>query len=373
MQTKIEQKFILPDLDLYTKKWVYWNGQRIKTVFIIHLMDQFLSKWAGYRRDWIRLNSRILKSQYGSLYVHILDWLIQHGQLELWKNYSVGIKSKTYRLTASAKAQPILAASIEVPTKLVQIYQDDLDTNEDWIKLELIESLKRVQIDRDHALAWCDRHLEKGTIQHLSNTMSINRIHSGTIYSHWDRWGRLHTNFTSLKKELRQGFLSVNGNKLVELDIQNSQPFFLWLLMRESGSNGDKGYTDAVFTGKIYEQLATDFDITRKEAKVLIYRVLFGRNRGTKCDQWFQKAWPETYKWIIEFKKECKSYKALAQQLQFRESQFIFHNLIPEIYSWHKLTIVTVHDSIMFEEKWLIDIKKIFDRSVEQLVKTWLN
>lgn len=372
MKTESQQKFILPDLtDLYTKKWIIWNGCRIKTVFIIHLLDQFLSKWTGYRRDWIRLNSRVLKKEYGSIYTYILDWLIQNGHLELWKNYSVGIKSKTYRLTQDAKSKPILAATIQIPQKLAKIKLDDSNIELDWVRLELIEGLKQVQIDRNAAIEWCDKNIDRNSIQYLSNIMSINRISNCSIYSHTDKWGRLHTNFTSLKKEIRQQFLSVNGNKLVELDIKNSQPFFLWLLMRENGCNGDSGYTESIFNGQIYDQLSSEIGCNRSEAKIAIYKVLFGRNKTNQYDQWFQSKWPITYQWILDYKAECKSYKALAQRLQKRESQFIFNHLIPEIYKWHKPIIITVHDSILFEEQWYNDVKRIFGQALDQLVKSW--
>ena len=48
-------------------------------------------------------------------------------------------------------------------------------------------------------------------------------------------YGRVHTNVTNLAEYLRK-YISINGQKLYELDIANSQPYFLALLILNHGN-----------------------------------------------------------------------------------------------------------------------------------------
>jgi hypothetical protein len=51
------------------------------------------------------------------------------------------------------------------------------------------------------------------------------------------RYGRFHSPFTSLVREAR-GCLSVDGSPLIELDLKNSQPYFLALMLAEITMSG---------------------------------------------------------------------------------------------------------------------------------------
>lgn len=367
-----EHKYILTDLDLWSTKYVNWNGERIKTANIIDFLDQFLAKNITYGRDWIRLNSRVLKWLYGSQYTHIISYLENKNILYLWKNYSVGIKAKCYRLTKEAKEMKIVNVAVEIPDRLsikrLKMRNQTIDID-DVIKEKLIKDLFRVEIDKNAAIDWCDTNLEKNSMPYLSNIMSITKISSGQIYYSFDKYGRFHTNFTNLKKEIRNQFLSINKNKTAEIDIANSQPFFMWLLMKDSGYGDLDNFKYDVLNGIIYNKVAEMMNCTRKEAKVKVYAVMFGRNIGSEWDLCFKKLYPNVYNWILNFKTECKSYKSLAQKLQKTESDFIFGYVIPKIIEWKNVSIITIHDSIVFEDIYKDKIEEIFENCKKQIIK----
>ena len=69
-----------------------------------------------------------------------------------------------------------------------------------------------------------------------------------------DNVGRLHTNLTNIQSDLRN-FITWKGQKLVSIDISNSQPFLSTLLFRESFYNDDsrdcQKFTLSSFSGEL--------------------------------------------------------------------------------------------------------------------------
>ena len=62
----------------------------------------------------------------------------------------------------------------------------------------------------------------------------INNIAEGNLFFTFDPHGRFHSSFTNLKKEIRNQYLTIDGQKLSCLDIKTSQPFFLVQIMKEN-------------------------------------------------------------------------------------------------------------------------------------------
>ena len=71
---------------------------------------------------------------------------------------------------------------------------------------------------------------EEGSEAFALNESAIRMIRDGDHYFVPCDYGRVHTNVTSLMTELRQ-FLRYDGLPLVNLDIRNSQPLFLGMLL----------------------------------------------------------------------------------------------------------------------------------------------
>lgn len=371
-------KYISPLFqDLYTKRSIMHNGAKLKTVYLFNIIDMFINRWQFFNKDNMKLNSRTLKSLYGSTYPKYIEFLVDNKFIFLWKNYSAGLKAKTYRLTDVAKKAGTMTVNIDMPIKLVNKMREinmSFNSVEDWIKAKLIRDLYAITIDMGGVREWLDANIPKTDKAHQVNLVASHKIHNGDIYYSFDNYGRFHTNYTVLKREIRSKFLRFGEHEIRELDITNSQPFFLYILMRDSGFAEFDGFDVDVLTGNIYEKLREVSGKTRKEVKVNVYSVLFGRNM-TK-DYWnvlFGELYPNVYKWIKEYKKKNKSYKVIAQDLQRIESDFIFNNLIPNVLTEHReLPIITIHDSIIIPEYAYDSVKTIFVNTKLDLINNEL-
>lgn len=365
-------KYISPSLqDVYSRKYVTHHGTRLKTVYVIHMADMFLNRYVIFNKDTMKMNSRILKWMYGSSYPRYVDYLVDMGFIVLWKNYSVGLKSKAYKLTDSAKSC-VLSVSIEIPERLARKaakMNTSIDVIDERVKVKLVSDLYRIDIDARGAREWIDENVDRTDKAYAVNMNSCAKIANRDIYYSFDKFGRFHTNYTSLKKEIRSKFLSIDGMPVSEIDITNSQPFFLYILMRENGFTKFDGFDVDVLSGQIYERIRDLSGLTRKEVKPKVYSVLFGRNSTN--DSWntmFKSMYPDVYAWIVDFKYKHKSYKVIAQELQRIESDFIFNNLIPKLMDVMDVPIVTIHDSIIVPAASYDDVSRIFSSTKLDLI-----
>lgn len=85
---------------------------------------------------------------------------------------------------------------------------------------------------------------------------SIHRFENGFFHFTTDEQGRFHSNLTNMKSELRN-FLTYNGQKLVSLDLKNSQPYLSLTLLNPNfwDTNGcSRGLINIHCLGKNYIQ-----------------------------------------------------------------------------------------------------------------------
>jgi hypothetical protein len=251
------------------------------------------------------------------------------------------------------------------------------------IKEKLVENLYHINIDAESAQNYIDNLWHNNEINkekyHL-NTISIDNIRNKHIFFKFDGYGRFHTNFTILKKCIRENFITIDGEEIKELDIKNSQPFFFGIfLKKELGvENLNKeclDYIELANNGLIYDYLLDKFPndlYSRDEAKHLVYKVLFGTNNGDKENKLFKQAFPTVLNYISEFKEvKYDSYKQLSHQLQRLESDFIFGSVVKDIYK--KIPdahLFTVHDSIYYPIKHKDMIEFLFNSWLNQLKKS---
>jgi hypothetical protein len=97
---------------------------------------------------------------------------------------------------------------------------------------DLRRYVKAIRIDEEAALA----RVHGSPFQRSAQIAMIERIVLGDYFTVADRFGRFHTNLTSLKATLRP-FLRYRGSPLVNLDIANSQPMVFCLLLVNLLSN----------------------------------------------------------------------------------------------------------------------------------------
>lgn len=210
-----------------------------------------------------------------------------------------------------------------------------------------------------------------------------------------DNVGRFHSNLTNIKSELRN-FITYDGQKLVNIDIKNSQPLFSTLLFNEDFYNEKsqfinifniptsfpllsnykqsysytiimlvkalertdnqkvKEYFDMVNSGEFYKKISEIIypsdTFNKKSIKEMIFTVFFSKNRffgqpKARIKRDFRDNFPEVYNMFKMIK--VKNHRALAHILQRIESIIIIKNVVIRI-SKEKpdLPIFTIHDSV---------------------------
>ena len=221
------------------------------------------------------------------------------------------------------------------------------------------------------------------------------------------RFGQqLHTVITNIQSDLRN-FLTYDGKELVDIDIKNCQPYLactilnplFWkkgndlslslyslpdniqsaLLQSEVITEIEdffskhqavdfQPYINKVASGKFYEEFAAlsatklQKPITRKEAKTLMFYILFSSNQGQHSDPLIQQMKKifsqEIYPDVAELFKiikrnhrsisDPKQHNRLARLLQNIESEIILRRCCKRIWEegQQQVPIFTIHDCI---------------------------
>lgn len=380
-------QFVPRDFQYLTQQTkIRYEGKNLKTSYLINIIHEFLVKYycSNYSEIKFNISSTILRKKYGEFYNYYMRYLVESNFISLTSKYYVGKKTNTYKILINNLYDTIRYKNYD--KFLIKKLQKDLydisitELSKSPIPLEirkvLVHNLYKIEIDDESALKYLTELKSKKQIEpnkFKKNELSITNIKVKNIYYKFDSYGRFHSNFTNLKKEIRQEYLKINGEYLQEVDIKNSQPLFFAILLKKEvpAINGDtKRYFELVKDGLLYDDIIANTKKSRKEAKEMIYKVLFGANGEHKKEsRIFQKLYPSVYEYIVEYKEQKKNYKELSYKLMKMESDFIYNKVVGEIIEkFPKLVFFTVHDSIIFPESHKIQIKEIFDKHLQNLL-----
>ena len=314
-----------------------------------------------------------------------LNFLKEQGIIE-WINYSAGRNSRLYRLVEEGhtKLQAItdktLIRRIEEHGHKLHLHNSKMypDLNK-WIKcvdFDYKEAIKTVETTYAKNVKLDAKKAEARRNYSLS---AILRIESGEIYYKVNSTNfRLDSNYTSLPSELMQ-HLTIKGRAPYEMDISNSQPFFLATLfdmtpeiekvfkkylgnsltmstkaLQLSKYDDVKLYRLLVITGKIYEYMMKKFDEhgikyrNRREFKDQFFLVFFGKTDiiNSPAAKLFKHEFPNVQRLIDLIK--AKHHNQLPILLQRIESYTILDRVVKAITTeLPKLPILTKHDSIL--------------------------
>lgn len=356
---------------------IYHKGHKLRSDFLIDLLNSFYLKYLITEKDIItlKLNSAILKRKYHN-YKPYLNYLIQNGYLSLHRNHFAGKKSKEYKLNIKKveTSQFVEYKNYDSSKnkRLLKFYNDPKNfLNQNFIIDEsvlsyTIDNLRHVTIDYKKSISFLKdvfRTCEKK--KYLKNYDSIERIHLNQIYITPDKYGRIHTNFTILKKEIRNKYLKIEGQPIIEIDIKNSQPFFLLDLIRDNlhqiNVNTDELsiYYEHVTNGSFYEYLQKQVqENDRDRIKHQVYLELF--NKPYYQSILLAKVFPSISQFIKVYKLR-NGYKTISHQLQNFESDFIFNKVCKELID-EDIVFFTVHDSICVKQSDQETTRQIFDK-----------
>ena len=211
---------------------------------LIHVRSIFDKRtkngWIALKADYLR---RFLPWRKYKL---ILDDLEAAGVIEIKRDragralWRAGRRSKLYRFAPAFRRS--IGRRYEpqnriLRRKLIQWRDEEPDrTSSCPIRCYLREQLKQVRVDYQAAVSCLENlGLSAEAVAHCTNALVHVQDQDWRFTT--DSYGRVHHNVSSLKRELRQ-FLTVDGERLAEVDISNSQPLFLGLTYLNWLKNG---------------------------------------------------------------------------------------------------------------------------------------
>ncbi len=334
------------------------------------------------RRDgfWISMHSRQWREILGSRYKAAIHEAVNAGYIEVNDRYSVGRFCKSYRLAKryrQTKTEPYALCCTRSTISRIRI-----DETDDVGQL-LVEQFARVRLT--------------GSVNGWDGYCAA-QIRRGLFYATRCQYGRFHSTFTGLKRAVRSR-LSVDGERLFELDIANCQPLILGLIATHNNNRHNpqtqptttttnrqtnpysicgafltdqnlKNYIELCERGELYECLerrcrgwltlrdcipsdrwhryATDRPLTRKDVKRQFLVMLFADVATTTRMPLFDVVgteWPALADYILDAKSDC--YQNLARDCQRLESRLMIDGAAGSLLTDPSIPIVTIHDAIL--------------------------
>lgn len=384
------------DVDALVERY----GQRVAegVLWLGHCVYAGLANDARYRdAGRVPLQTVYLRDVVGR---HLLDAVreaaAQAGYVERDRSYRAGDRSQAYWILAPYDCARLVRWPIMDAGLCYRIARwRESRRREMWQRIRreetpvdaavcdhLWRNLRRVRIDGQ---------IDFGTAFHPAHQVAAEHIQAGELWFTVDDFGRIHTNLTNLPRLLRCD-LTVNGQRLANADIGESQPLFVGLAIawgrngRETdgqgegrqgkGSHGpayhmldsimlDKGsylvgelerrrlptdlrcYLESCESRGLYQAVADRLGKTRDEAKKKIMTVFFDK-------PWHRNAvsavLDELFPTVMDAMREIKrpDYRRLAHLAQRIESAFMFGRIVPRIMEERPhLFISTIHDSVL--------------------------
>ena len=383
------------DLPRKEERFAGGIGYLLHTVMMGRVHDSRYRK--GHRRGFVPIKATFMRAIVGRhAWAPIRSLALALGLVECDNKFLVGRRAKGYRILPPHSAVPWQLCELDntaLARRLKQWRRERRQAEWDAIQAGevsvapdvcsfLFDNLQRVRLKKDAPL---DQFAPEVAI-------AADMIRRGRWFFHVDNHGRIHTNISNLKKELR-AYLDVDGETLRNLDIANSQPLFVGILAvrrrRGKGTGGGEGreglslrglydgqtdmsevtiqngldeYLDLCEEGRLYhfvfdhlpgirERLAglgqaeRDRLFQRNKHQVLatLYDVDSHRNRVYRI---LDKHFPG----LMEFVRREKrgDHRRFAHLAQRTESDFMFGQVVPRLMREQPdMFVGTIHDSVL--------------------------
>ncbi len=365
-------------------------------------------------RGWVPLYAPLLKHRIHN-YVSYVKYLIENGIIECNGKYEPGKRSKGYRFTAEYRTSPVAPVNITKCTLLKSLRYKDNWTRNMEVKYDFLYRFfdDKLSIDYPGAMKTNEQLKLDGIegddgsayIRYNANLANIIRLKVRDYYFTRDHTsGRIHTNLTSLKKELRN-YVSYDGQVLASVDVVASQPFLLAnILLRsnftEKGSGGMICYygiwasirneLDLAEIQKHTLNLGADAEMFRQDCKVdfytafierikqagigmyldreimkeATYMILYSKNGyfsqdGALLKRVFKAIYPTVYALLEAYK--VRTHKALPVLLQHVEAQVMLSGVARGLCKRKiDMPVYTLHDSIVLPATEIEFCKDVF-------------
>lgn len=307
--------------------------------------------------------------------------LIDAGIIDQDQNFIRGQRSMGYRLTETYR-QDVEAREILDPGTAARIrrYRDSQLWRLQPVHKYLASQFERLQFNIPLPML-CNANQGERDVWRIIRRLGIEEIANHSWTPIVCEYGRFHSPLTRISRDVRP-HLQFDGNPLVEIDIANSQPFFLALLLRLSSESklhrtlkdylgeGWRGaytmsrdfvdYQRLTSTGRFYEHLQEQLDLGRNEFKKAVFRdVFYGPNQiDSKLTRLFADRFPSVAALIQKIKN--KDHRRLAWILQRAESFVVIDTICGRLMLEHpEIPVLTLHDSLLTTRKNVTTIEAI--------------
>lgn len=403
-----------PKFKYYTDNFIYLIGQ----------ITSISAKYKGLvdEQGYVPLHAPLLKHRVHN-YTNYMTYLIESNILECNNRYYPGERSYGYRFAKHYFNKPLVPVEITKYTLLKSIrtkgnWERKMEAKYDFLNRWFNNDL---QLDFEGALnrlEWLKIEDilsgEFNAIQRYNaNYANLVMLKERQFYFHVDYTaGRLHTNLTALKKELRP-YISYAGEVLVSVDVVSSQPFLIANVLLNpyfyERSNRDnlcyhdtwgsiKKEIDIVEVRKHIMNLSSDaelfrqdvqddfytafmnrvrqggegIDLTRDDMKKAVFLVLYSDNKfihqeGAYFKRIFKDIYPTVYALLAAYKKW--SSRSLPVIIQHIESKVILSGVAKHISKRKKqVPLYTIHDSIVLPATEIELCKDVFGEQYTSLL-----
>ena len=145
--------------------------------------------------------------------------------------YRAGVRSQAYRILSPYDRARLVCRQITDPGLRHNIRKWCAErTGLMWQRIQRHETLVDAAVCshlwRNLQRIQIDAKIDFGESFHPSYQIAVEHIQEREFWFTVDDYGRVHTNVTNLPKALRH-FLAVDGKRLVDVDVSESQPLFL--------------------------------------------------------------------------------------------------------------------------------------------------
>lgn len=369
------------------------NGLSLKTLQTI--LSYITYKYCDFRNEgeWVNIFAKEFQSICND-YKPYLEYLRKKGIILIDYHYEVDKHSRRFCFNDNFKA----LCKVELFSEDTDIVY--LDNN------KCIPTPIKRKIEKDFGKLKVNTNIKKDLLfvrddgvnvydfkKYLFNYNYIKMIYNHKFFFKWIDDCRLYTPFVYLDEEVRLNNCYFNENeKLCNLDIRSSHPLFLSLWFLENGMDLNnyefKEFKDGLKSGKFYDNLKyklnkikdrnnhTDIEkpaYSKKKAKDSFMLWLNGDNfkkngidlKNNDINYVFDKYYPELFELMTSYKTHRNTFFYILSQM---ESNFIFNNIIYKLYKQIKgIQIITCHDSIYFAEKYMAEVKPIWNEELNKL------
>jgi hypothetical protein len=365
--------------------------------YVIHYLT--IKQIQNKKKEYFSLNSESMKSATISNIARYIRILKSGGFIISDGIYKPRVKSLGYKIN-QVFIKDIYGIKLVQESKLSKnLIKKSYKSKSHINRLEphlkaMYNELMKLELDYQSAIKWTQTNAND--VQKLCYLTSINHIEDKRFrYFKRNKTNRrLDTNLTNLKSDLKQ---FIKGD-YVSIDLKNSQPFLLGVLINSIINNRDtlccylsnsnlikafgvkrikdvllihqtsenidmvkfRLFYNTVLKGSLYDDFINRYSgaITRREVKLLMFKVLFSRNEyivGYKKvvpynddKKIFASVFPFVYETIKALK--VKDHRTLPIYLQRLESH-LFIDCIARKLVDNGIVPFTIHDSVIVKTK----------------------